>query len=305
MIAQTAISGRVDFEKTVLEPKVYLTKLSVEHIENLKFAKSVAWSEIKADGTFSFDKKHIADKDAVYHIYVKRFEKALKDTIAEGATFILSDSDVIDFSKKGQPFVDYVNSNQADIEWKKFKAFETELSQSHLAQEESAERLKSYAKDSLRILMVKLIGVKQLQEKQLLDQDIAKNPDFYVALLDELKESEMPRENYAFLEKRLAYLRVKAIEKNYALSKAINIVLGVLTLGFLGIFIFRRKRKPITDNLSRQERNVQDLILQGKTNKEIANELFISISTVKTHITNIYGKLRVSNRKELLHRTQN
>ncbi|MGB7394497.1 MAG: LuxR C-terminal-related transcriptional regulator, partial [Pricia sp.] len=43
----------------------------------------------------------------------------------------------------------------------------------------------------------------------------------------------------------------------------------------------------------------------GKSNKEIAGELFISISTVKTHITNIYGKLKVSSRKELLHRIKN
>ncbi|HDZ13708.1 MAG TPA: response regulator transcription factor [Pricia sp.] len=38
--------------------------------------------------------------------------------------------------------------------------------------------------------------------------------------------------------------------------------------------------------------------------KEIANELFISLSTVKTHITNIYGKLKVSGRQELLRRFQ-
>jgi len=47
------------------------------------------------------------------------------------------------------------------------------------------------------------------------------------------------------------------------------------------------------------------LILQGKSNKEIANELFISLSTVKTHITNIYNKLKVSSRQELLRKTQN
>jgi transcriptional antiterminator len=42
-----------------------------------------------------------------------------------------------------------------------------------------------------------------------------------------------------------------------------------------------------------------------KSNKEIATELFISVSTVKTHITNIYKKLAVVNRTELVTRFTN
>ncbi|HET7361516.1 MAG TPA: LuxR C-terminal-related transcriptional regulator [Salinimicrobium sp.] len=48
--------------------------------------------------------------------------------------------------------------------------------------------------------------------------------------------------------------------------------------------------------LSKQENTIKNLIVEGKTNKEIANELFISPST---HITNIYSKLQISGRKEL------
>lgn len=303
--AQTAISGKIDFKNNTLESKVYLTKLSVDHIEDFKYEKSIAWSEIKRDGTFFFDKKHIADKDAIYRIYVNQFEKVLKDTISEGTTFILSNTDQVNFSKKDKPFVDYVSSNRADREWKKFKAFEKELLQSELTQEESINYFKSYAKDSLRILMVKLIGIKQLEEKQLLNQDITKNPDFYLTLLDELKESEIPQENYLFLEKRLAFLTQEIVAEKYAWSKTINFILGFLVLALSAILIFRRKREPSTVHLSRQEQNIQNLIVQGKTNKEIANELFISLSTVKTHITSIYSKLRVSNRQELLQRIQN
>ncbi|WP_099546353.1 response regulator transcription factor [Maribacter sp. 4G9] len=59
------------------------------------------------------------------------------------------------------------------------------------------------------------------------------------------------------------------------------------------------------DDLSKQERNIRYLILEGKSNKEIANELFISLSTVKSHISNIYSKLRVSDRRELLQKYRN
>ena len=52
--------------------------------------------------------------------------------------------------------------------------------------------------------------------------------------------------------------------------------------------------------LSEREKEVFKLVLIGKKNQEIANELFVDISTVKTHINNIYKKTGVKNRKELL-----
>ena len=68
-----------------------LAKLDVDHINDFKLAKLVAWTSLKKDGSFSFDKKHLSDKDAVYRIFVNRVEEALKDTISGGATFLLSD----------------------------------------------------------------------------------------------------------------------------------------------------------------------------------------------------------------------
>jgi DNA-binding CsgD family transcriptional regulator len=51
--------------------------------------------------------------------------------------------------------------------------------------------------------------------------------------------------------------------------------------------------------LSKQETVVLQMVAEGKTNKEIANALFIEISTVKTHINHIYSKMLVSNRREV------
>jgi len=55
-------------------------------------------------------------------------------------------------------------------------------------------------------------------------------------------------------------------------------------------------------NISEREREIIEALAQGKTNKEIAAELFISINTVKTHIKNIYRKLDIRNRVQLLHK---
>jgi len=50
--------------------------------------------------------------------------------------------------------------------------------------------------------------------------------------------------------------------------------------------------------LSAKEWQILKLVAEGKTNKEISAAQFIEVSTVKTHLNNIYGKLSVSNRNE-------
>lgn len=56
------------------------------------------------------------------------------------------------------------------------------------------------------------------------------------------------------------------------------------------------------DPLSARELAVLALILEGKSNREIASHLFITLATVKSHIQRIYAKLEVSNRNEALGR---
>jgi DNA-binding NarL/FixJ family response regulator len=51
--------------------------------------------------------------------------------------------------------------------------------------------------------------------------------------------------------------------------------------------------------LSERELEIVTSIAKGRTNQEIAAELFISLSTVKTHITRIQEKLHVRNRVEI------
>lgn len=52
-------------------------------------------------------------------------------------------------------------------------------------------------------------------------------------------------------------------------------------------------------NLSRREIDVLKLILAGKHNLEIAEELYISINTVKKHLSHIYQKTEMRNRNQL------
>jgi DNA-binding NarL/FixJ family response regulator len=54
------------------------------------------------------------------------------------------------------------------------------------------------------------------------------------------------------------------------------------------------------DPLTVREQEVLQLILSGKSNREIAGALFISESTVKTHARNIFSKYDVGSRAELI-----
>ena len=51
--------------------------------------------------------------------------------------------------------------------------------------------------------------------------------------------------------------------------------------------------------LSQREKEVVGLVASGCRNKEIANKLFISEQTVKTHLSNIFQKLEINDRLEL------
>jgi LuxR family transcriptional regulator, maltose regulon positive regulatory protein len=54
----------------------------------------------------------------------------------------------------------------------------------------------------------------------------------------------------------------------------------------------------LPEPLSERELEVLVLLAAGKSNRQIASELFVALSTVKTHIKNIYGKLDVRNRTQ-------
>ena len=63
-----------------------------------------------------------------------------------------------------------------------------------------------------------------------------------------------------------------------------------------------RHRGSVSDDpvssLSPQERRVLSLIAEGKTNKEVGNELGLTEKTVKNYLANIFGKLSVTRRSQ-------
>ena len=63
--------------------------------------------------------------------------------------------------------------------------------------------------------------------------------------------------------------------------------------------LMREVRAPESpETLTEREAEVLELIARGKANKQIAREMFVTLSTVKTHVNNLYRKLNVSSRTQ-------
>ncbi|TMU84943.1 response regulator transcription factor [Bacillus sp. BHET2] len=68
-----------------------------------------------------------------------------------------------------------------------------------------------------------------------------------------------------------------------------------------GKMMTRMRQKTVShphEELTNRELEILLLMTQGKTNQEIADELFIALKTVKTHVSNILSKLSVQDRTQ-------
>ncbi|MEW7278612.1 helix-turn-helix transcriptional regulator [Aquimarina sp. 2201CG1-2-11] len=134
-----------------------------------------------------------------------------------------------------------------------------------------------------------------------------KNHTYYDELLSRLQE-KYPNSPYTIqYQKELAADKFLINPSTFSsTSPWLLVVLFVLLFSvFLNVlqYLSYKKKKNnlggVEKKLTKQEQKVLDLILLDKTNKEIATTMFVSISTIKTHINNLYKKLNVHSREEV------
>lgn len=124
--------------------------------------------------------------------------------------------------------------------------------------------------------------------------DFGFNNDMIVASIERVNERLGPH----------PYLEVYPVPDRTRHYLLYGILLICIPIGVLAIYRIRnlydfQQRKSLVGTLSIREKEVLDLILSGKRNKEISDMLHIEVSTVKSHVNNIYAKLDVASRKEL------
>lgn len=119
---------------------------------------------------------------------------------------------------------------------------------------------------------------------------------FVIFLVLDMSITTLPIEELSFLD-------------NFSMP----LFLGAINMGsffFAGNFLNRgayADEEGVTElfchtfEISKRETDLINKILEGKSNKEIADELFISIKTVENHLYNIYRKTDVKGRGQLTH----
>ncbi|MEE1211176.1 MAG: helix-turn-helix transcriptional regulator [Treponema sp.] len=92
-------------------------------------------------------------------------------------------------------------------------------------------------------------------------------------------------------------------------TSCVTLLLIIAGLSLIMLTLFQEKSQYHSHQtlqiLSKRENEIAKLLLQGKTTQETADALFVSVSTVKTHIQHIYEKTGVRNRAELSQFMQN
>ena len=137
-------------------------------------------------------------------------------------------------------------------------------------------------------------------------KDLGRN-DYYAKLGQRL-ESKYPNTVFTELYQKEISIDQLMLAQNKTSGFSWKWLLGsLLALSLLLNLYFWLRQKSIQNNrktnsfdkLTAQEQKIVNEILKDKTNKEIASDLFISLSTLKTHINNLYKKLQVSSREDI------
>lgn len=307
------------------QPKVYLA--SIQAPDNLFVASpefKINEATIMPDGTFSLVGSDLPGDPRFYRLYlVKNSLLSLEfsaDSVRNFMHLLLSNSSEIELEAEGRELFDEVKvkgdeANQQIVSFEK-DYFDKKRSLSRINttakrnfQGQSMNKhIREYAAECSDVL-VGLFALYHLEDRE---TDFLRNSDFYFSFQDRLNASQ-PKSIYAsayneMLNSLVGYRDlVCEIPKITKPWRTWVIWIEAFVILLLAAWIYKLKVKPEQTEdvdylklLTEKERAIWASLAAGKTNKEIAAELFIELSTVKTHINNLYKRLGVANRKEAI-----
>ena len=326
------IKGTIDLSEQ-WQPKVFLALLNSP---NDIFVASpdfiIAETFINPDGSFEINTQSVPDDERFYRLYLVQGNNASvefsatqnknyfhlllnrQSEIVLSATTRNNSLEVskLDGSADTKVIFDFDN---------KFEKKSRELSgvlpkaQSTFLSQELETFIHSVVTDASNPY-VGLYALYHIEDKE---TDFLRNSDFYFNFQKRL-EDELPvtpyTEAYSALLDELVGFREFVCEmpgvqpkwKDWLMIVEAVVILVLLVI-LIGLFQQLKKMrslesdsannlKPLYEGLTLKQQEILSLLAAGKTNKEIAQELFVELSTVKTHINNIYRQLGVSTRKE-------
>jgi DNA-binding CsgD family transcriptional regulator len=266
----------------------------------------IDYAPISPSGEFKFNTSYFPQKDNLYRIHIVRKNDPVASLIIGGSDenhifFIANNhSEIIIKDRSGNEFIKnvaitgyYPNDiiKQIDEIFSYADTTDPDSSpiKSDLIKSAISEKLR-YIADTCANPIVSLYAV----YKSDFENNYSENRQFYIDYLSKWEKEKSP-----YFEQFRKNLDIgNRFAASSILVNSALFLLGVLST-VLGLKLFR-KRKSIIHDLSLQERKIFSLMLEGKSNKDISEELKIGLSTVKSHVNNIYSKLNIKSRKEAL-----
>ncbi|TCK65261.1 regulatory LuxR family protein [Winogradskyella wandonensis] len=328
--AQYSFSGYIDAEEW--QSTVYLSLVEdYRKIDGVYSEQIIAKTIANADGYFKFTGNMLDEANRIYRIHVDKCSENLQDSNhfnghcsdSKALIFIANNNDNLElpFSFDNEVFCNIISTNPKANAFVKIDSLKQDMKFAYgefrsetnrkLNNRKWFKTLQNFGK-SLNEPLAELYIYAYLSDRtsdlhNYYVEDLSKNnyyDDLKTKLLLAYPESTYTKQytNELASDKFM----ISTSDKTNSSMYWQYLLYGILGLSLVGNIYFilqkrnakKQSKQRLKDKLSKQERVVLDLLLQDKTNKDIAETLFLSVSTVKTHTNNIYKKLNVQSRED-------
>jgi DNA-binding CsgD family transcriptional regulator len=302
---QAGITGKLLLSEE-WDNKIYLSAIpSLDNMFTMSNTMIVSYANIQKDGSFSLDLSFLPAELALYRIHIAKKNSPPASLIIGGEDenhlFLILNQEskvVISKTQAHEPFHESAISRKdkaLDLQSidKVYRAMDSlslkETQLKRLFIRRGIEQELRFIADTSSNIIVALYALNKSNYKANLEL----SNTFFESFLDKWKNnnSKYLRE----FKSNLPYYKEEQTSQWYLFS------IGGLLIGVLltMLFLNTRENKKIK-SLSIQERKILEKLKDGKTNKEISEELNIGLSTVKTHVSSILSKLNLKSRKDIL-----
>lgn len=306
LYSQSEINGYLKIDSS-WHSVVYLSIIpNFDQLNSMSNQMIIDKAEIDREGRFSFKTDYLPSKFQFYRMHLSKKGDPPASLIIGGKDenhfFLIanqnsqitiknniSESNFADIQFENSPQSQLLNEVNKMLLYVDTTSFYNTPLKRDLMEKALDEKLRQFA-DTCSYPLVALYAI----NKTNFESHIAINPDFYLKFLAKWDDEATPY----FVEFRKKVPTI-ATTKNYSV---LYLVIGfIVGLGLMFVVIKKRSIKTtnLLHDLTVQERRVFSLLQQEKSNKEISDELNISLSTVKSHINNIFSKLDIKSRKEV------
>jgi DNA-binding CsgD family transcriptional regulator len=306
--SQSKIEGQIIIDTSIWKPIAYLSLIpDFDNLNTMTYEMIIDKTIIDPSGRFTFNTQYLPVEDNLYRIHIARKGDPPASLIIGGrdenhifliansnSQIIIKDTSNLEFIKDASIYGYYPNLilKQVDalatyLDTTTFNGSPVKLD---LIKSAVFEKLRGIA-DTCSNPLVSLYAL----YKNNFEKNYALNQQYYQNFLSKWRGNKSSYFN--------AFRNKIPSTKSIGISSSILIGISAFIVGFLICFAgFKiiKKNKNLLHDLSVQERKIFALMIEGKSNKEISEDLNIGLSTVKSHVNSIYSKLDINSRKDIL-----